>query len=243
MKAIKFKSLSSGSCGNCYFLGIFDESDEGSQCECSVLVDAGVSPRRLKKELQRDGLTLDSIAAILITHDHMDHLDEGTLRKIDLCAHLFAAPASCREHLRRLGVPQERLLRFDRGESFGIVDAELHAVFADHTEDSIGLVVRAGGRTIYFTGDTLFSPRLAKEAAPFSPDILVTCINGRWGNMGAEEAADVARALDVKVAIPTHYGMFAENTADPMDFVRAFGAARCRLLQMYEPVEIEVRQN
>ena len=179
----------------------------------------------------------------VITHDHMDHLDEGTLRKIDLCAHLFAAPASCREHLRRLGVPQERLLRFDRGESFGIVDAELHAVFADHTEDSIGLVVRAGGRTIYFTGDTLFSPRLAKEAAPFSPDILVTCINGRWGNMGAEEAADVARALDVKVAIPTHYGMFAENTADPMDFVRAFGAARCRLLQMYEPVEIEVRQN
>ena len=179
----------------------------------------------------------------VFTHDHMDHLDEGTLRKIDLCAHLFAAPASCREHLRRLGVPQERLLRFDRGESFGIVDAELHAVFADHTEDSIGLVVRAGGRTIYFTGDTLFSPRLAKEAAPFSPDILVTCINGRWGNMGAEEAADVARALDVKVAIPTHYGMFAENTADPMDFVRAFGAARCRLLQMYEPVEIEVRQN
>ena len=36
-------------------------------------------------------------------------------------------------------------------EEFGIGDAELHAVFADHTEDSIGLVVRAGGQTAYFT--------------------------------------------------------------------------------------------
>lgn len=41
----------------------------------------------------------------VITHDHMDHLDEGTLRQIDLTAHLFAAPASCRRHLRALGVP------------------------------------------------------------------------------------------------------------------------------------------
>ena len=74
MKAIKFKSLSSGSCGNCYFLGIFEESDEGSRCECAVLVDAGVSPRRLKKELQRDGISLECISSILITHDHLDHI-------------------------------------------------------------------------------------------------------------------------------------------------------------------------
>lgn len=74
----------------------------------------------------------------VISHDHMDHLDEGTLRQIDLTAHLFAAPASCRRHLRALGVPEDRLLSFDRGEEFGIGDAELHAVFADHTEDSIG---------------------------------------------------------------------------------------------------------
>ena len=117
----------------------------------------------------------------VITHDHMDHLDEGTLRQIDLTAHLFAAPASCRRHLRALGVPEDRLLSFDRGEEFGIGDAELHAVFADHTEDSIGLIVRAGGQTAYFTADTLFNPRLQEEAAPFAPDILVPCINGRAG--------------------------------------------------------------
>ena len=74
MKAIKFKSLSSGSCGNCYFLGIFEEGEEGRRCECAVLVDAGVSPRRLKKELARDGIDTGCISAILITHDHLDHI-------------------------------------------------------------------------------------------------------------------------------------------------------------------------
>ncbi|MCR4859129.1 MAG: MBL fold metallo-hydrolase [Bacteroidales bacterium] len=71
MKTYRFKSFSSGSCGNCYFLGIFDE---GGACECGVLVDAGFSPRRLKKELEREGLGFDDIAGLLVTHDHNDHI-------------------------------------------------------------------------------------------------------------------------------------------------------------------------
>lgn len=71
MSSIKFKSLSSGSCGNCYYLGVF--SDEGTP-EAGILIDAGVSPRRLKKELQAEGLTFDDFQAILITHDHLDHI-------------------------------------------------------------------------------------------------------------------------------------------------------------------------
>jgi Metal-dependent hydrolases of the beta-lactamase superfamily I len=71
MKSIKFKSFTSGSCGNCYFLGIFNEMDA---CEAGVLIDAGFSPRRLKKELARDGLTFDDFAGLLVTHDHNDHI-------------------------------------------------------------------------------------------------------------------------------------------------------------------------
>ena len=71
MKSIKFKSFTSGSCGNCYFLGIFNEIDA---CEAGVLIDAGFSPRRLKKELGREGLCFDDFAGLLITHDHNDHI-------------------------------------------------------------------------------------------------------------------------------------------------------------------------
>ena len=71
MKTIKFKSFTSGSCGNCYFLGIFNEI---GACEAGVLIDAGFSPRRLKKELAREGLCFDDFAGLLITHDHNDHI-------------------------------------------------------------------------------------------------------------------------------------------------------------------------
>ena len=71
MKTIKFKSFTSCSCGNCYFLGIFDETDA---CEAGVLIDAGYSPRRLKKELAREGLAMEDFSAMLVTHDHNDHI-------------------------------------------------------------------------------------------------------------------------------------------------------------------------
>ena len=70
MSKIIFKSLSSGSCGNCYYLAIVDE--DGSRTP--ILIDAGVSPRRLKKELAFHGISPDEINGILITHDHMDHI-------------------------------------------------------------------------------------------------------------------------------------------------------------------------
>ena len=62
---LKFMSLSSGSCGNCYYLGTGQNG---------IVIDAGVSLRRLKKILQDNGLGLDSFSAILVTHDHLDHI-------------------------------------------------------------------------------------------------------------------------------------------------------------------------
>lgn len=70
----------------------------------------------------------------------MDHLDEGTLRRIDLRHNRFAGPDSCLNHLRRLGVPEENLLRLPRGGRLAVGDIELFGVHAEHTEDSIGLI-------------------------------------------------------------------------------------------------------
>ena len=66
---IRFKSFSSGSCGNCYFVGV--EKDGRTE---GILIDAGVSPRRLKKELAAEKLDFDNFSAILVTHDHLDHI-------------------------------------------------------------------------------------------------------------------------------------------------------------------------
>ena len=62
---LKFVCLGSGSSGNSYFL--FSEN-------YGVLIDAGIGIRTLKKHFQANGLSLSQIKAILITHDHTDHI-------------------------------------------------------------------------------------------------------------------------------------------------------------------------
>ena len=63
-------SLSSGSCGNCYYL---ERTDADGQRH-AILIDAGVSLRRLKQVLMSNGLDYNSFSAVLVTHDHMDHI-------------------------------------------------------------------------------------------------------------------------------------------------------------------------
>ncbi len=59
-------SISSGSCGNCYIL----KGDQGR----GIIIDAGVSLRRLKRALLSVGFSFDDFAAVLVTHDHLDHI-------------------------------------------------------------------------------------------------------------------------------------------------------------------------
>ena len=60
-----FCSFASGSSGNCYYVGMQDEG---------ILVDAGISAKQIKKALQKNDLLLNRIKAILVTHDHIDHV-------------------------------------------------------------------------------------------------------------------------------------------------------------------------
>ena len=62
---IKFKCLSSGSCGNCYYLGCNGRG---------ILIDAGVAHRTTKKMLKNENIDLSDIFGIFITHDHTDHI-------------------------------------------------------------------------------------------------------------------------------------------------------------------------
>lgn len=58
-------SLNSGSNGNCYYVGNEDEA---------ILIDAGISCRETEKRLLRLGLDKDKIKAVIITHEHTDHI-------------------------------------------------------------------------------------------------------------------------------------------------------------------------
>ncbi len=60
-----FCPLGSGSKGNCIYFGT-DQT--------KILIDAGMSGRSIQKRLSEIGVALEDIDAILITHDHSDHI-------------------------------------------------------------------------------------------------------------------------------------------------------------------------
>ena len=62
---LRFMSFSSGSCGNCYFLG----NEDGA-----LLIDAGVSLRRLKKIMSENQLDLSCVLCVLVTQLYMVYL-------------------------------------------------------------------------------------------------------------------------------------------------------------------------
>lgn len=61
----KFLSLSSGSNGNCYYLG---------NEKTALLIDMGIGGRTIKKRLAENGISLESVEMVLVTHDHIDHI-------------------------------------------------------------------------------------------------------------------------------------------------------------------------
>ena len=69
---IRFISFTSGSCGNCSLL--LRVPDNPLALPYGILIDAGMSLRRLRRELDALGLGTDCLRGVLVTHDHLDHI-------------------------------------------------------------------------------------------------------------------------------------------------------------------------
>ncbi len=167
--------------------------------------------------------------AVLVTHAHEDHLDPVAIPEIAAASQaVFAGPTMCVETMREWGIPSNRVFEINRGDSQVIADIPVSAVFAHHvspagaqTPDAVGYVLDLDGIVLYHTGDSLYHPDL-QAVKSRSVDILLVCINGQYGNMNPEEAARLTHEIEPAAVIPMHWGLVAENTADPADFVKAF---------------------
>jgi hypothetical protein len=152
--------------------------------------------------------------AVVCTHDHLDHLDPDAIVRMDADLH-FLTTCEGRKKLRSLG--RENVTALHVGDTIAVGNMTVTAVYARHTVEAFGVVVRGDGVTLYFSGDTLFDKRLY-GVAQFAPDVTFLCINGKLGNMNVSEAVEVARSIGAPVNVPNHYGMFASNTEDPAKF-------------------------
>jgi L-ascorbate metabolism protein UlaG (beta-lactamase superfamily) len=163
--------------------------------------------------------------AIFCTHDHVDHLDPLIIPKIADCYPdcVFIGPPSVMKSLRTIGVSEARIRKLVRGEQTQVGLIRLTATPAFHTDSyAVGLFVETQEYLIYLSGDTLNSPGLEMEIRHLANrriDAAIICVNGRLGNMGGDDALQLVKGIKPRAAIPMHYGLFAENTVDPIPFV------------------------
>lgn len=161
---------------------------------------------------------------VLCTHEHVDHVDPEAIGPIAAANPRLRliGPRGVRAAYIEFGVPGNQVDALDVGESVRLGPWTITAVFADHprTDGALGFVLDTGTDRVYHSGDTEKHPRLA-EVAPFAPSLATIVINGRGGNMNHEQAAETVAMIGAKVAIPTHYDLFATNQANPQDFVAA----------------------
>jgi L-ascorbate metabolism protein UlaG (beta-lactamase superfamily) len=182
---------------------------------------------------------LDFVDAVTCSHIHTDHLDSETivpLLKANPGLKLVIPDAEREAVGKKLAIDWPGTLGIDLGGSVEIDGFQINAVASAHetvTFDEsgrcrfLGYVIEFGKWAIYHSGDTLLYPELAQSLQPFRIDVALLPINGRSkerrvaGNMNAEEAARLGRAIGARTVIPCHYDMFTFNTAPVEDFIRA----------------------
>lgn len=168
---------------------------------------------------------------VVSSHEHLDHMDIEALPIIaqNNPACRFAGAVSCVPDYEKMGITPDRYTVLAPDESYLLHDIRLETVRADHGELSpaaLSLLLDFGGVRVLFTGDTALNIPWMQPLIDRKPDVFLTCINGRFGNLNAEEAAALTAKVAPRVVVPCHFWMFKEHNGDPEAFVQAC-AAQC----------------
>lgn len=159
---LNFICFGSGSSGNCYYL--YTETE-------GIMIDAGVGTRTLKKHFSDYGLSLSSasINAILITHDHADHVKSVGSLSSDLCVPVYS---TCAVHhgieenycvRKKIRPGYERYI--EHGEVFTIGSFEIISFKVPHdSTDNSGYRIKYGDITFCLITD---AGQVTDEMKPF----------------------------------------------------------------------------
>jgi L-ascorbate 6-phosphate lactonase len=181
------------------------------------------------------GHDLQGVDLVLASHKHSDHLDPGTIPDLMSASSgaILALPESIVDHAEQLGLPRDRLVGLDAGETVERAGFRVRAVPSAHegldTDPNghhlyLGFVIECEGRRLYHSGDSLAYSGLVEQLGSDPFDVLFLPINGRDpargvpGNMTVAEAVDLAAAVRPRFVVPHHYDMFTFNTVPALVF-------------------------
>jgi len=136
---LSFISLASGSSGNCYYLGT---------PEYGILIDAGIGFRTIKKVLKDREIDFSKILAVLVTHDHADHIKTVGYLGEECCIPIYATEGV------HLGIEKSRYVEetlihsrriIEKEVPFYIRDFKITAFEVPHdSTDNVGYLIEYG---------------------------------------------------------------------------------------------------
>ena len=164
----RFICLGSGSSGNCYLL--FSEN-------YAILIDAGVGIRLLKKHLRTFGLSFDKIKAVLITHDHADHIKaSGYLAKdynIPIYATKEVHSGIDRNYCVTTKIAASNRVMIEKNVPFKVEELEITAFPVPHdSSDNVGYSISFEGKQFCLITDAGI-PTIEMESHIKNADYLV----------------------------------------------------------------------
>jgi L-ascorbate metabolism protein UlaG (beta-lactamase superfamily) len=165
---------------------------------------------------------LPPIDAVVISHDHYDHLDQASVIELLPRVRRFVMPLGVGSHLAYWGIPDERIVELDWWEETRIGDAlRLIACPARHfsgrgfsgdqTEWASFAMVGPGHR-VFFSGDTGLMPQFEQVGHRFGPFDLSLVKIGAYGrgwpdiHVDPEQALELYRMIQGKLLMPIHWG-------------------------------------
>ncbi|MDR1980790.1 MAG: MBL fold metallo-hydrolase [Tannerellaceae bacterium] len=145
---LSFLSLASGSSGNCYYLGT---------PEFGILIDAGIGIRTILKTLKEKSIDFSTILAVLITHDHADHI-----KTVGCLGTKYSLPVYATEAVHA-GIDRSRYVEeslgssrrtIEKEHSFMIRDFKITAFEVPHdSTDNVGFHIEYKDHAFTFATD------------------------------------------------------------------------------------------
>ena len=180
--------------------------------------------------------SIEEIEAVIISHNHYDHLDEGSIKQLKDRVNNFVVPLGIGDKLIAWGVDENKITQLDWWENIKLNDVELVSTPAQHfsgrgitdTDKTLwsSWVIRNQQHSLYFSGDTGYFPGfkdIGEKYGPFDYAFMECgAYNELWRDihMMPEDSLQAFKDVKGKVMVPIHNGTFDLSTHawfDPME--------------------------
>lgn len=183
-----------------------------------------IGPTSYPGTMVYDIAAMPSIDYVIITHDHYDHLDYGSILKLKESVKHFYTPLGVGSHLEHWGIERSRITELDWWQSTEILPGmNLTATPARHFSGRglvrnktlwASYVFRTGFSSIYIGGDSGYDTHFKMIGERFGPFDLAILENGQydenWPNIHMMPEETVQASIDLKadVLLPVHWAKF-----------------------------------